>query len=293
MSMRLRTLPLSPFVATHTESSLCVAKCVSATPFSSRSCALFHFPYPVTPVFATHTKTAGCVPTIPIMKLLAANLRYRDARPTRDAHPQRVSQIEGFFLGSRSDQAIPSRDEKSVPANPLESTLANCDTRKFIRMCFYENCRVSLVSLGRNLKFYLNFLPSVRARTRRSFGHSHILVGSPVVKQEPIAMADHALDEDNVGDLADFFPFFFREEDRSIGAEEQFTWIVAVEDGNSSAIDELIIGAIVDEDDATRRQNRWRAWLDDARIKHSGAARKNRRRGRFGPVNQISRVRET
>src|ERR1700682_6796442 len=115
MSMRLRTLPLSPFVATHTESSLCVAKCVSATPFSSRSCALFHFPYPVTPVFATHTKTAGCIPTIPIVELAAAKFR-----------------------------------------------------------------------------FYLNFLPCVRHRSRWSFGHSYILVSPAVVKHEPIAQADHA-----------------------------------------------------------------------------------------------------
>src|SRR5882672_11754781 len=64
-----RTIPLSPFVATHTQTSLCDAKFASATSFLSDSSALFHFPYPVSPVFATHTKTAGCVPTIPILKL--------------------------------------------------------------------------------------------------------------------------------------------------------------------------------------------------------------------------------
>src|SRR6266478_7228815 len=64
-----RTIPLSPFVATHTQTSLCDAKCYSATPLLSGDSALFHFPYPVSPVFATHTKTAGCVPTIPILEL--------------------------------------------------------------------------------------------------------------------------------------------------------------------------------------------------------------------------------
>src|SRR5882672_181343 len=64
-----RTIPLSPFFATHTQSPLCDAKCASATSFLSDSSALFHFPYPVSPVFATHTKTAGCVPTIPILEL--------------------------------------------------------------------------------------------------------------------------------------------------------------------------------------------------------------------------------
>src|SRR6266446_10545982 len=66
-----RSIPLSPSIATHTQSSLCVAKCAFATSFLSDSSALFHFPYPVSPVFATHTKTAGCVPTIPILELSA------------------------------------------------------------------------------------------------------------------------------------------------------------------------------------------------------------------------------
>src|SRR5882724_907503 len=64
-----RSIPLSPSIATHTQSSLCVAKCASATSFLSDSSALFHFPYPVSPVFATLTKTAGCVPTIPNLEL--------------------------------------------------------------------------------------------------------------------------------------------------------------------------------------------------------------------------------
>src|SRR5882724_11513828 len=64
-----RSIPLSPSIATHTQSSLCDAKCASATSFLSDASALFHFPYPVSPVFATHTKTAGCVPTIPILEL--------------------------------------------------------------------------------------------------------------------------------------------------------------------------------------------------------------------------------
>src|SRR5882672_1147176 len=191
-STPLRTIPLSsffacpPWRATHAQSPLCVAKCVSATPFLCRTCALFHFPYPVTPVFATHTKTAGCVPTIPILKLVAANFRHRN--------------------------------EKLVPANPLESVFANCDACKSSRMQFYEYYRVSLVSISSDLRFYLNFLPSVWRSSRRGFGNPHILVGAAVVKQETIAMADHAFDEDDVGDLADFLPFLFRGEDGGIGA---------------------------------------------------------------------------
>jgi hypothetical protein len=139
------TIPLSPFFAclpwqacppgrasqlsraqsTDTQSLLCVVKCAPATPFLSRACVLFHFPYPVTPVFATHTKTAGCVPTIPILELVGANFRHLDENP--------------------------------VTASPLECAFTNCDACKSFRMCFYENCWVSLVSLSRDLKFFLNF----------------------------------------------------------------------------------------------------------------------------------------
>src|SRR6266481_4923010 len=63
------------------------------------------------------------------------------------------------------------RNEKLVPANPLESAFANCDTCKSPRMRFYENCQVSLVSISSDLRFSLNFLPSVRRSSRRGFGH--------------------------------------------------------------------------------------------------------------------------
>ena len=139
------TIPLSPFFAClpwqacppgrasqlsraqsrDTQFSLCVVKCAPATPFLSRACVLFHFPYPVTPVFATHTKTAGCVPTIPILELVGANFRHLDENP--------------------------------VTASPLECAFTNCDACTSFRMCFYENCWVSLVSLSRDLKFFLNF----------------------------------------------------------------------------------------------------------------------------------------
>ncbi len=196
-----RTIPLSPFFAclpwqacppgpaTHlsraqsgdTQSLLCVIKCAPANPFLSNVCALFHFPYPVTPVFATHTKTAGCVPTIPILELVAANFRHLDEDP--------------------------------VTASPLECVFTNCDACTSFRMYFCENCWVSLVSLSRDLKFFLNFLSFVHVRSRWGFGHPHMLVRAAVVKQEAVAMADHALDEDDVGDLANLLPFLFRGKD--------------------------------------------------------------------------------
>ena len=47
---------ISPLLATLTQTTLCIAKRASATPFVCGPYALFHFPYPVSPVFATATK---------------------------------------------------------------------------------------------------------------------------------------------------------------------------------------------------------------------------------------------
>src|SRR6267142_7226240 len=104
-----------PAVAGHscTISALC-CKVRVRNSFLCRTCALFHFPYPVTPVFATHTKTAGCVPTIPILELVAANFRHLDEDP--------------------------------VTASPLECVFTNCDACKSLECTFTKTagCRWSL-----------------------------------------------------------------------------------------------------------------------------------------------------
>src|SRR6266403_837011 len=115
------TIPLSPFFAClpwqacppepasqlsraqsrDTQFSLCVVKCAPATPFLSRACVLFHFPYPVTPVFATHTKTAGCVPTIPILELpiVCSRRESLGLRPPPHACPRRRSKTRSGCHG--------------------------------------------------------------------------------------------------------------------------------------------------------------------------------------------------
>src|SRR6266705_69722 len=87
---------------------------------------------------------------------------------------------------------------------------------------------------------------------------------------------NHSFDEDDIGDLADLLPGFFGGEDGGVGAREEFARIAAVEDGNAGAIDELIVGAVVNENDAARGEDRRRAGLDDTRVKFSRAAGKNR-----------------
>src|SRR6266568_4030977 len=133
---------------------------------------------------------------------------------------------------------------------------------------------------------------SVRSADNVGFGNTNILVGAAVVEKETIGPVHHSFDEDDVRNLADLLPLFFGREDGGVGAREEFARIAAVEDGNAGAIDEMVVGAVVNEDDAARGEDRRRAGLDDARIKFSGAARENRSLRGFGPVEKIARIRE-
>src|SRR5260370_33943587 len=128
---------------------------------------------------------------------------------------------------------------------------------------------------------------------RSSFRHAHIFVGAAVVKEPAIALSRHPLNKYNVRHLANLLPFFFRGEDGLIGSRDEFSRIVAVKHRDASAIDEIVVRAVVDEYDAARRKDRRRARLDHARIKFSRSARQHRRGSRFGPVDEIGGVRES
>src|SRR6266851_5337111 len=118
----------------------------------------------------------------------------------------------------------------------------------------------------------------------RGFSDADILVGAAVVEKETIGRVHHSFDEDDVRNLADFFPLFFGGEDGGVSAREEFAGIAGVENGNAGAIDELVVGTVVNEDNATRGEDRRRAGLDDTRVKFSRAARENRSLRGFGPV---------
>ncbi len=133
---------------------------------------------------------------------------------------------------------------------------------------------------------------SVRSADNVGFGNTDILVRAAVVKKEPIGRVHHSFDEDDIGDLADLLPLFFGGEDGGVRAREKLAGIAAVEDGNAGAIDEMIVGAVVNEDDAAPGEDRRRAGLDDAGIKFSRAARENRSLRGFRPVEKIARIRE-
>ncbi len=85
---------------------------------------------------------------------------------------------------------------------------------------------------------------------------------------------------------------FFGGEDGGVGAVENFAGVVAVEDSDGGAVDEILVGAVVDKDDALLSED-WRgAGFYDAGVKYSGAAGKDRSLRGFGPVEEIGGVGE-
>src|SRR5713101_4081703 len=127
---------------------------------------------------------------------------------------------------------------------------------------------------------------------RGCFRHPYMFVRSAVVKEPPPALSHHALNKHYVRHLPDPLPFFFRGEDGLIGSQDEFAGILAIEDRDAGAIHKFVVGAVVDQDDAARCEDRWRTGLDHARIKFFRAARQHRRGGRFRPVNQIGGIRQ-
>jgi hypothetical protein len=113
----------------------------------------------------------------------------------------------------------------------------------------------------------------------RGLDEAHIFICPAVIKEPAILLWNHTLHKDDVGDLADHFPFFFWGENRRIGTIEDLSGIVRIEDSDARAVYKMVVGAVVDEDDALWREYWRRAGFDDARIKLARAAREN---GSFG-----------
>ena len=78
-----------------------------------------------------------------------------------------------------------------------------------------------------------------------------------------------------------------------IAAPDKLAWISAVEHSVASAINELVVSSVVDEDDPIGSDDRRRTGFDHAGIELSRAAGHHRGVSGLSPVDQIGRVSET
>src|SRR5271165_6081190 len=102
-----------------------------------------------------------------------------------------------------------------------------------------------------------------------------------------VTALNHALDKNDVGNLTNFFPFFVRRENRLVAAIEQFTWIIAVEEGHRGAIDELVVGTVVNQYNPVGCHNRRRAGFNNAGVKLSRTAWQHRSFRGLGPMDKV------
>src|SRR6266436_484802 len=82
------------------------------------------------------------------------------------------------------------------------------------------------------------------------FGYSHVLIRCTVVEEPALALARHSFNKDHVRNLPDFLPFFFRTENRLIRTRKQLAGISGVKYCNSSAINQLVVSAVINQHDS-------------------------------------------
>ena len=102
------------------------------------------------------------------------------------------------------------------------------------------------------MRWHPAYLPNLPNRLTRGCRcrHPYVLVCAAVIEQISIPLLHHAFHENYVGDLTDFLPILLGREYRLIASPEQLPGIVAVEDRNPGAIHQLVVRAVVDQNDS-------------------------------------------
>src|SRR2546430_11752474 len=87
-------------------------------------------------------------------------------------------------------------------------------------------------------------------------GHRYVFVSCSVVEQISFAAFQHALDENNIGHLADSLPLLCRLEEGPLASPKEFARIVAVRECGPPAADPPFVRAVINQNDPRRRDDR-------------------------------------
>ena len=112
----------------------------------------------------------------------------------------------------------------------------------------------------------------------------------PVVQQVAITPAYHAFDENHIRNLANSLPLLIRSEKGCIAPRNQPTRIFEIENRDAGSIDQLVVGAVVNQNDPLFCHDGSRARFSDAGIKLSRAHGQNGRVSGLSPMNQVGGV---
>src|SRR5580658_6281430 len=113
------------------------------------------------------------------------------------------------------------------------------------------------------------------ARCQVGLGYSHEFIGAAVIEEIVIALRRGSFHEHHVRNLPNLLPILLRRKYGIRTAHEQMTGILAVEDGEPSAVNEVIVGAVVHQDNPGWRQDGCGSGFNHSGVETSWTRRKN------------------
>src|SRR6202049_1954015 len=116
------------------------------------------------------------------------------------------------------------------------------------------------------------------------FGDANILVSASIVKKVAITPTYHAFDENHIWNLANSLPLLFGSEYGGIAPRNQTTRIFEIENRDSGSIDQLVVGAVVNQNDPFFCHDGRRSRFSDGGIKLPRA------HGQNGPLAGLIQV---
>ena len=108
-----------------------------------------------------------------------------------------------------------------------------------------------------------------------------------------IALRRGSFHEYYVWNLAHLLPILLEGKYRIRSAHEQMAWIFAVEDGKAGAVNGIIVGSVVHQDDAGWGEDGCGAGFNHSRVETSGTGGEDGLVESLGPVDEVGGVSES
>jgi hypothetical protein len=81
-------------------------------------------------------------------------------------------------------------------------------------------------------------------------GYANVFVSPAIIEQVAAFRGEESFDKHNVRNLSDLFPFEFRGKDWLFGTVQNFAGVLSIKDGGTGAINQLVVSAVVNQDNA-------------------------------------------
>src|SRR5579883_2203565 len=127
----------------------------------------------------------------------------------------------------------------------------------------------------------------------RGLRDANIFVRSAIIKQPATGSLHEPLDEDDVGSLSDFFPRQLGKKEGSSRTGKHSGGIAAIKKDPACPVNQMVVGAIINQENTLRKDDRRRAWLHDSRIKLAAPRGHHRMMESIPPVQKVRGLRDS